>query len=69
MEIDNNSRTVTYSLILNVIGVAVTVVSLYYTSKKPSSSADETVISNDKPQVAAKLVKEEKPLKVLDTLE
>ena len=67
MEIDENKSYINYGLILNFVGVAVAVVSLYYASKKPSSSAD------DKPQVAdklaAKLVKEEKPQKVLDTLE
>ena len=73
MEIDENKSYINYGLILNFVGVAVAVVSLYYASKKPSSSADVTVISNDKPQVAAKLanklVKEEKRQKVLDTLE
>ena len=53
---------INYGLILNFVGVAVAVVSLYYASKKPSRS--------DKPQVVAKLVKEEKPpvklQKVLD---
>ena len=51
IEIDENSLAVNYGLILDVIGVAVAVVSLYYVSKK----ASVTMISNDKPQV----VKEE----------
>ena len=40
MEIDNNSRTVNDSLILNVIRIVVAIASMYYVSKEPSSSAD-----------------------------
>ena len=61
----NSSSAVDYSLILNVIGVTVAVVSLYYVRKK----CNKKVISNDKPQV----VKEEKPPSpaspLLDSLE
>ena len=71
MEIDNNSRTVNYSLILNVIGVAVVVASLYYGS---STSATSSVVNkNKKLQVENK---DPEPLQVkllpaplLDTLE
>ena len=69
MEIDENKSYINYGSKLNFVGVAAAVVSLYYAIKKPSSSVDETVISNDKPQVTAKLVKEEKLQKVLNTLE
>ena len=58
IQIEENVSNINYSLILNVIGVAVAVASLYYASRKPPSP----------PKIV-----EEKPLKVtalqMDSLE
>ena len=71
-DIDDNKIAINYSLILNVIGVTAPVVSLYYVKKaavkKEQLSCQPKNVKEEQLNCQLK-VKEEKPQKVLDTLE
>ena len=64
IEIEENSLSVNYSLILNVVGVAVAVASLYYAIRKSSSSVNPPKVKEEKPAV-----KEKVTALLLDSLE
>ena len=56
-DIKENTININYSPILNVIGVAAAVVSLYYVRKEFNSSAGSSVVKNNKtPQVRIKII-------------
>ena len=70
VEIDDNSRTVNYSLFLNVIGVTAAVVRLYYVRKEFNSSFASSVVKNNKtPQVESKDPESLQVKPLLDTLQ